>query len=73
MSLELLATLETKIQTTLETLELLTLELEEEKQRNSDLQEENKQLLAERQSWNDKVVGLVELLREETTSTATAD
>ncbi len=69
MSLELLATLEAKIQTTLETMELLTLELEEEKQRNNDLQEENKQLLAERQSWNDKVVGLVELLREETTTT----
>jgi cell division protein ZapB len=67
MSLELLATLEVKIQTTLETMELLYLELEEEKQRNSDLQEENKSLLTEQQAWNDKVLGLVDLLREETT------
>jgi cell division protein ZapB len=66
MSLELLATLESKIQTTLETMELLQLEVEEEKQRNAELQEENKQLLSERQAWSDKVVGLVDLLREET-------
>ncbi len=65
MSLELLATLEAKIQTTLETMELLGLELEEEKQRNNKLQEENTQLQAERQTWNDKIVGLVDLLREE--------
>lgn len=66
MSLELLATLEAKIQITLETMELLNLEIEEEKQRNNDLLEENKQLLAEQQAWNNKVVGLVELLREDT-------
>ncbi|OUS41471.1 cell division protein ZapB [Oleispira antarctica] len=65
MSLELLATLESKIQTTLETMELLQLEVEEEKQRNAELQEENNQLLSERQAWSDKVVGLVDLLREE--------
>ncbi len=65
MSLELLATLEAKIQTTLETMELLQLEVEEEKQRNSELQEENSRLLSERQVWSDKVVGLVDLLREE--------
>lgn len=69
MSLELLATLEAKIQTTLETMELLTLELEEEKVRNEELKEENKQLLSERQAWNDKVVGLVDLLREDTATT----
>lgn len=66
MSLELLTTLEAKIQSTLETMELLTLELEEEKNRNNDLKEENQKLLAERQAWNDKVVGLVDLLREDT-------
>lgn len=72
MSLELLATLEAKIQTTLETLELLNLEVEEEKQTNAELQEENTtlkeenaKLQAERQAWNDKVVGLVDLLKEE--------
>ena len=72
MSLELLSTLEAKIQTTLETMEFLHLEVEEEKQRNETLQdentslkEENTQLQAERQTWNDKVVGLVDLLRED--------
>jgi cell division protein ZapB len=72
MSLELLSTLEAKIQTTLETMEFLELEVEEEKQRNETLQdentslkEENIQLQAERQAWNDKVVCLVDLLRED--------
>ncbi len=65
MSLDLLITLEEKIQTTLETMELLNLELEEEKLRNEQLKEENIQLLAERQAWNDKVVGLVDLLKED--------
>jgi cell division protein ZapB len=72
MSLELLATLEAKIQITLETMELLNLEIEEEKQRNSDLLEENKQLLAEQKTWNDKVVGLVDLLQEDSVQTTTA-
>jgi cell division protein ZapB len=65
MSLELLITLEEKIQSTLETMELLNLELEEEKERNQALQAENKQLQTERQAWHDKVVGLVDLLRED--------
>lgn len=74
MSLELLITLEEKIQTTLETMELLNLEVEEEKQRNSDLVEEinslkeaNNQLQSERQDWNNKIVGLVDLLKDEST------
>ncbi len=77
MSLELLATLESKIQTTLETIELLNLELDEEKQSNTDLQseitslkEENAQLQSEREAWNTKVAGLVNLLREETPETS---
>ncbi|MEH6447306.1 MAG: cell division protein ZapB [Oleispira sp.] len=65
MSLELLTILEEKIQTALETMELLNLELEEEKQNNESLQEENKQLQAERQAWHDKVVGLVDLMKED--------
>ena len=65
MSLELLITLEEKIQSTLETMELLNLELEEEKERNQALQTENNQLQAERQAWHEKVVGLVDLLRED--------
>lgn len=77
MSLELLATLESKIQTTLETIELLNLELDEERQSNVNLQaeidsvkEENTKLQSERQAWNDKVAGLVDLLREETANTS---
>ena len=31
------------------------------------LEEANKQLLAEQKAWNDKVAGLVELLREDST------
>ena len=72
MSLELLATLEAKIQATRETMELLHLEVEEEKQRNGELLEEinklkeqNSQFQAERQAWNNKIVGLVDLLKEE--------
>ena len=80
MSLELLSTLEAKIQTTLETMELLNLEVEEEKQRNDELQEqnnalkeENAQLQAEHQVWNDKVLGLVDLLREDSTQNSASE
>jgi len=72
MSLELLTILEEKIQTALETMELLNLELEEEKQNNELLQEENKQLQAERQAWHDKVVGLVDLMKEDKAVNATS-
>lgn len=65
MSLELLTVLEEKIQMALETMELLNLELDEEKQRNEQLKEENVQLLAEKEAWHNKVVGLVDLLRED--------
>lgn len=65
MSLELLETLEAKIQAALETMELLNLELEEEKLRNSELEESNKKLIEEQKAWNNKVAGLVELLRED--------
>ncbi|WP_299810401.1 cell division protein ZapB [uncultured Shewanella sp.] len=65
MSLELLSKLETKIQAALETIELLKMELEEEKQTNSGLSEQNQQLQQELNSWNEKVTGLVGLLNEE--------
>jgi cell division protein ZapB len=67
MSLELLTTLEEKIQSTLDTMELLALELEEEKEKNIELSEENKQLKIEHHVWNEKVAGLVNLLREDNT------
>lgn len=72
MSLELLSKLENKIQATLETIELLKMELDEEKQKaetlseqNQALNEQNQQLQQELTSWNDKVTGLVGLLNSE--------
>ncbi|MCZ4338265.1 cell division protein ZapB [Shewanella colwelliana] len=65
MSLELLSKLETKIQAALETIELLKMELEEEKQKNSNLSEQNQQLSQDLNSWNEKVTGLVGLLNDE--------
>ncbi|MGS0675809.1 cell division protein ZapB [Shewanella sp. 0m-4] len=65
MSLELLSKLETKIQAALETIELLKMELEEEKQTSSGLSEQNQQLQQELNSWNEKVTGLVGLLNDE--------
>ncbi|ACA84701.1 MULTISPECIES: cell division protein ZapB [Shewanella] len=65
MSLELLSKLETKIQTALETIELLKMELEEEKQKSIGLAEQNQQLSQDLNSWNEKVTGLVGLLNEE--------
>ncbi len=72
MSLELLSQLETKIQATLENIELLKMELEEEKQKSSTLNEHNQQLSEQNQqlqqelnAWNEKVTGLVGLLNSE--------
>ncbi|GIU20709.1 cell division protein ZapB [Shewanella colwelliana] len=65
MSLELLSKLETKIQAALETIELLKMELEEEKQKNNNLSEQNQQLSQDLNSWNEKVTGLVGLLNDE--------
>ncbi|QFU24719.1 cell division protein ZapB [Shewanella eurypsychrophilus] len=65
MSLELLSKLETKIQAALETIELLKLELEDEKLKSVTLIEQNQQLNQDLTSWNEKVTGLVGLLNEE--------
>lgn len=65
MSLELLSQLETKIQATLENIELLKMELEEEKQKNITLTEKNQLLEQDLNSWSDKVNGLVGLLNSE--------
>ncbi|TVO84032.1 cell division protein ZapB [Shewanella algae] len=65
MSLELLSKLETKIQAALENIELLKMELEEEKQKNAHLIEQNQQLQRDLNSWNEKVTGLVGLLNDE--------
>ena len=65
MSLELLSKLETKIQAALETIELLKMELEEEKQTSANLNQQNQQLQQDLNSWNEKVTGLVGLLNDE--------
>ncbi|ABE53583.1 protein of unknown function DUF904 [Shewanella denitrificans OS217] len=65
MSLELLSQLETKIQATLENIELLKMELEEEKQKSTQLAEKNQKLQQDLNSWSDKVNGLVGLLNSE--------
>ncbi|MBB1269368.1 cell division protein ZapB [Shewanella sp. SR44-3] len=65
MSLELLSQLETKIQATLENIELLKMELEEEKQKSQILAEKNQKLQQDLNSWSDKVNGLVGLLNNE--------
>jgi cell division protein ZapB len=65
MSLELLSKLETKIQAALETIELLKMELEEEKLKSANLSEQNQQLQQDLHSWNEKITGLVGLLNNE--------
>ncbi len=67
MSLELLSKLETKIQAALETIELQRMELDDEKQKNVKLAEQNQQLQQDLNSWSDKVSGLVGLLNDEVT------
>ncbi|TCN80740.1 cell division protein ZapB [Shewanella fodinae] len=64
MSLELLSKLEASIQNALEQIELLKLELDEEKQKNLSLSEQNQRLQQELNTWNDKVSGLVGLLSD---------
>lgn len=65
MSLELLSQLESKIQATLENVELLKMELEEEKQKNVELTEKNQKLQQDLNSWSDKVNSLVGLLNSD--------
>ncbi|BAJ03930.1 cell division protein ZapB [Shewanella violacea] len=65
MSLELLSKLETKIQAALETIELLRMELEDEKQKGISLADRNQQLSQDLNAWTEKVTGLVGLLNEE--------
>ena len=65
MSLELLSKLESKIQNALEAIELQKMEIEELKQKNSELSEHNEKLQQDLSSWNDKVNGLVGLLNDE--------
>ena len=60
MSLELLSKLETKIQATLETIELLKMELEEEKQKTSTLSEQNQQLSEQNQQLQQEQINNID-------------
>ncbi|QSX33352.1 cell division protein ZapB [Shewanella avicenniae] len=65
MSLELLSQLEQKIQSALEHIELLKMELEEEKANNQQLSEQNQKLQQDLDTWTSKISGLVGLLNHE--------
>ncbi|GAA4889722.1 cell division protein ZapB [Ferrimonas pelagia] len=71
MSLELLEKLESRVHGALETMELMQLELEEEKLRGTELAQErdnltreNEQLKQQLADWNRKVEGLLGKLAE---------
>ncbi|MFZ7234699.1 cell division protein ZapB [Avibacterium avium] len=66
MSLEILDQLETKIKQAVETIELLQLEVEELKEKNSQAQQqneslrnENEQLKSEHQNWQERLRSLL--------------
>ncbi|GLP97580.1 cell division protein ZapB [Paraferrimonas sedimenticola] len=72
MSLELLSQLESKVQVALETIELLKMELDEERANNRTLQQqqqtlqsENQELQSQLQQWNDKVNGMLDRINQE--------
>lgn len=60
MSIELLNQLEQKITTSLEALELISLELEELKQENSQLKQAKEELTAQQQVWEERLNKLLE-------------
>lgn len=78
MSLDILNQLETKIQQTVETIELLQLELEELKEKNSQLdqqvsqsagdlvslRDENQQLKQEQVLWQERLQGLLSRMKD---------
>lgn len=59
MSLELLSQLEQKISTSLESLELLNLEIEELTQANEQLKQENEQLNERQKEWEERLTNLL--------------
>ncbi|MBY5993313.1 cell division protein ZapB [Ferrimonas balearica] len=72
MSLELLEQLESRVQNALDTMELMQLELEEERQRSGEmaiqqqrLEQENQQLRQQLAAWHSKVEGLLGRLPRE--------
>ncbi|GLS82120.1 cell division protein ZapB [Paraferrimonas haliotis] len=72
MSLELLSQLESKVQAALDTIELLKMELDEERQNNAQLKQEQQQLVEQKQEleqqlqqWNSKVNTMLDRINQE--------
>jgi cell division protein ZapB len=68
MSLELLSQLEDKVQAALETIELLKMELDEQRQMNTELKENNQGLNEQLEQWGSKVNGLLNRINSEVKS-----
>lgn len=68
MSLELLSQLEDKVQAALETIELLKMELDEQRQMNAELKENNQGLNEQLEQWGSKVNGLLNRINSEVKS-----
>tara|TARA_B100001094_G_scaffold283984_1_gene297131 strand:+ start:25343 stop:25555 length:213 start_codon:yes stop_codon:yes gene_type:complete len=65
MNLELLSQLEGKVQAALETIELLKMELDDQRKVNVDLKKDNEGLTEQLEMWNDKVNGLLNRINTE--------
>ena len=65
MNLELLTQLEGKVQAALETIELLKMELDDQRKVNVDLKKDNEGLSEQLEMWNDKVNGLLNRINTE--------
>ncbi|MFM2481777.1 cell division protein ZapB [Celerinatantimonas sp. YJH-8] len=59
MSFELLEELEAKIQTAVENIELLRMEIDDLKEQNSKLSDENNRLTQEQQAWQERLKSLL--------------
>jgi cell division protein ZapB len=65
MNLELLSQLEGKVQAALETIELLKMELDDQRKVNVELKKDNEGLNQQLEMWNDKVNGLLNRINTE--------
>ena len=65
MNLELLSQLEGKVQAALETIELLKMELDDQRKMNVELKKDNEGLTQQLEMWNEKVNGLLNRINTE--------
>ncbi|MGY5451072.1 cell division protein ZapB [Agarivorans sp. MS3-6] len=59
MSFDVLEKLEAKVQVAVDSIELLRMEIDELKEQNSQLSDENGRLLQEQQSWQERLKALL--------------